>query len=139
MKKGRFLWSAHRITEKQKAGKARNIKEKQLKNSRNMVSRLHVVLHSSQRDNLTETQDSRKARFYKGYRGCGKLSDVLDFKRYATHMQQVCNTNINDMYRTFSEKSGNVLSFCAFLQAVHWQLNIGWECLHSQTHILLTI
>lgn len=24
-------------------------------------------------------------------------------------MQQVCNTNINDMYRTFSEKSGNVL------------------------------
>ena len=34
MKKGRFLWSAHRITEKQKAGKARNIKEKQLKNSR---------------------------------------------------------------------------------------------------------
>lgn len=35
MKKGRFLWSAHRITEKQKAGKARNIKEKQLKNSRN--------------------------------------------------------------------------------------------------------
>ena len=35
MKKGHFLWSAHRITEKQKAGKARNIKEKQLKNSRN--------------------------------------------------------------------------------------------------------
>ena len=37
MKKDRFLWSAHRITEKQKAGKARNIKEKQLKNSRNTV------------------------------------------------------------------------------------------------------
>ena len=37
MKKGRFLWSAHRITEKQKAGKARNIKGKQLKNSRNTV------------------------------------------------------------------------------------------------------
>ena len=34
MKKGRFLWSAHRITERQKAGKARNIKGKQLKNSR---------------------------------------------------------------------------------------------------------
>ena len=34
MKKGDFLWSAYRITEKQKAGKARNIKEKQLKNSR---------------------------------------------------------------------------------------------------------
>ena len=36
MKKGRFLWSAHRITERQKAGKARSIKGKQLKNSRNM-------------------------------------------------------------------------------------------------------
>ena len=39
MKKGRFLWSAHRITEKQKAGKARNIKGKQLKNSRNTASK----------------------------------------------------------------------------------------------------
>ena len=47
MKKGRFLWSAHRITEKQKAGKARNIKEKQLKNSRSTASRLHVVHLSS--------------------------------------------------------------------------------------------
>lgn len=37
MKKGRFLWSAHRITERQKAGKARSIKGKQLKNSRNTV------------------------------------------------------------------------------------------------------
>lgn len=34
---GRFLWSAHRITERQKAGKARNIKGKQLKNSRSTV------------------------------------------------------------------------------------------------------
>lgn len=47
MKKGRFLWSAHRITEKQKAGKARNIKEKQLKNSRSTVSRPPVALRSS--------------------------------------------------------------------------------------------
>ncbi len=47
MKKGDFLWSAYRITEKQKAGKARNIKEKQLKNSRNTASRQHVVLLSS--------------------------------------------------------------------------------------------
>ncbi len=52
MKKDRFLWSAHRITERQKAGKARNIKEKQLKNSRNTVSRALVVLRSSQRDNF---------------------------------------------------------------------------------------
>ena len=51
MKKGRFLWSAYRITEKQKAGKARNIKEKQLKNSRNTVSKQLVVHLSSVRDN----------------------------------------------------------------------------------------
>ena len=50
MKKGRFLWSAHRITERQKAGKARNIKGKQLKNSRNTVSKQLVVLHSSAND-----------------------------------------------------------------------------------------
>ena len=52
MKKGRFLWSAHRITEKQKAGKARNIKEKQLKNSRSTVSRRLVARLSSASDNL---------------------------------------------------------------------------------------
>ena len=47
MKKGRFLWSAHRITEKQIAGKARNIKEKQLKNLRSTVSKQLVALRSS--------------------------------------------------------------------------------------------
>ena len=47
MKKGRFLWSAHRITERQKAGKARSIKGKQLKNSRSTVSRPPVVRLSS--------------------------------------------------------------------------------------------
>ena len=63
MKKGRFLWSAHRITEKQKAGKARNIKEKQLKNSRNTVSKQLVVHHSSQNDNYL-------ARDYKPQKPC---------------------------------------------------------------------
>ena len=60
MKKGRFLWSAHRITEKQKAGKARNIKEKQLKNSRSTVSKQLVELLSSQRDNYKEYQKNIK-------------------------------------------------------------------------------
>ena len=59
MKKGRFLWSAHRITEKPKAGKARNIKEKQLKNSRNTVSRQLVAHLSSQRDNFSSARDHR--------------------------------------------------------------------------------
>ena len=53
MKKGRFLWSAHRITEMQKAGKARNIKGKQLKNSRNTVSKQLVEHHSSANVNYT--------------------------------------------------------------------------------------
>ena len=52
MKKGRFLWSAHRITERQKAGKARSIKGKQLKNSRNTVSTQLVALRSSASVNL---------------------------------------------------------------------------------------
>jgi hypothetical protein len=59
MKKGDFLWSAYRITEKQKAGKARNIKEKQLKNSRSMVSKQLVEHHSSLNVNLEQC-------------GCGK-------------------------------------------------------------------
>ena len=59
MKKGRFLWSAHRITERQKAGKARSIKGKQLKNSRNTASKPLVVHRSSQRDNFSEKRISR--------------------------------------------------------------------------------
>ena len=53
MKKGRFLWFAHRITERQKAGKARNIKGKQLKNSRNTASKplvAHLSSASADRD-----------------------------------------------------------------------------------------
>lgn len=67
MKKGRFLWSAHRITEKQKAGKARNIKEKQLKNSRSTASRLHVAHRSSASDNL-QLNNAKKARKYAIFR-----------------------------------------------------------------------
>ena len=57
MKKGRFLWSAHRITERQKAGKARSIKGKQLKNSRNTVSK-QLVAH------LSSASDNRLLRLY---------------------------------------------------------------------------
>ena len=60
MKKGRFLWSAHRITEKQKVRKARNIKEKQLKNSRNTVSKQLVEHHSSLNVNLGYARDNQK-------------------------------------------------------------------------------
>ena len=67
MKKARFLWSAHRITERQKAGKARSIKGKQLKNSRNTVSKPLVALRSSARDNR-QLQNAKKARKYAVFR-----------------------------------------------------------------------
>ena len=63
MKKGRFLWSAHRITERQKAGKARNIKEKQLKNSRNTVSKQLVAHLSSASDNRFKIRTPKNAVF----------------------------------------------------------------------------
>ena len=73
MKKGRFLWSAHRITEKQKAGKARNIKGKQLKNSRSTVSRLHVARLSSASADL-----SRIANFaVLPWQGCFFVANFL--------------------------------------------------------------
>jgi hypothetical protein len=71
MKKGRFLWSAHRITEKQKAGKARNIKGKQLKNSRSTASKQLVALRSSASDNrlLRLYQNGSKSPENQGFPG----------------------------------------------------------------------
>ena len=71
MKKGRFLWSAHRITERQKAGKARSIKGKQLKNSRNTVSKQLVALRSSANDNrlLRLYQNGSKSPENQGFPG----------------------------------------------------------------------
>ena len=106
MKKGRFLWSAHRITEKQKAGKARNIKEKQLKNSRNTVSKLLVEHHSSQnvnfsyaRDNLRNS-DLRSNPCFKRVWGVVRCGE----KRWnLLSSQRICNTfatKISKKYRT---------------------------------------
>ena len=77
MKKGRFLWSAHRITEKPKAGKARNIKEKQLKNSRNTVSKPPAALRSLASDNL-QLKNAKKARKYAIFRAFLCLKFCLD-------------------------------------------------------------
>ena len=54
------------------------------------------------------------------------MSDVLDFQWYATHMQQVCNTNINDMYRTFFSKEllESVLLSLDFVNRIYKLLNI---------------
>ena len=81
MKKGRFLWSAHRITEKQKAGKARNIKEKQLKNSRNTVSKQLVALRSSASDNrlLNNAKKARKYAIFRAFSIPEILLELFDF------------------------------------------------------------
>ena len=86
MKKGDFLWSAYRITEKQKAGKARNIKEKQLKNSRSTVSKQLVALRSSASDNL-QLKNAKKARntLFSGLflypKFCLDCSALMEFER----------------------------------------------------------
>ena len=111
MKKGRFLWSAHRITERQKAGKARSIKGKQLKNSRNTVSKQLVELHSSASDNLLETKISRKAHFT-------RVTEVVESCQMCWNlhrMQHICSryaTKILICIGHFSvEILGNVLFF----------------------------
>ena len=97
--KGRFLWSAHRITERQKAGKARSIKGKQLKNSRNTVSKQLVELLSSQRDNLRNLDLRSNLCFTRvcGVVRCGE-------KRWnLLGSQRICNTfatKISKKYRT---------------------------------------
>ncbi len=110
MKKGRFLWSAHRITERQKAGKARSIKEKQLKNLRNTVSKQLVELLSSQRDNFYRTKISRKAHF-------SRVTEVVECCQMCWNlhrMRHICSryaTKILICIGHFSvEILGNVLS-----------------------------
>ena len=109
--KGRFLWSAHRITERQKAGKARSIKGKQLKNSRSTVSRQLVALRSSQRDNLSGTRDSRKAHF-------ARVTEVVESCQICWNlhrMQHICNRYATKILICIGHFSvvilGNVLSF----------------------------
>ena len=75
MKKGDFLWSAYRITEKQKAGKARNIKGKQLKNSRSTASKPLVAHLSSASDNL-QLNNAKKAWKYAIFRAFS-MSKIL--------------------------------------------------------------
>ena len=96
MKKDRFLWSAHRITERQKAGKARSIKGKQLKNSRNTVSKLHVVLHSSANVNKEIIFQERRYQEKPILQGLQKLWNAvrcagiyIECNTYVAGMQQI--------------------------------------------------
>ena len=114
MKKGRFLWSAHRITERQKAGKARSIKGKQLKNSRNTVSKQLVELLSFQRDNFSHTEKSRKAHFTRVTEVVGSCQMCWNFNG----MQHICNK-----YAT------NISMICIG----HFQSNLGMSFLRVTT------
>ena len=106
MKKDRFLWSAHRITERQKAGKARSIKGKQLKNSRNTVSKQLVALRSSASVNFGSQRDNRLGRenayktsetlcfwgFSLPLNLYGMSRNVVEICGYVASMQHVCST-----------------------------------------------
>lgn len=75
MKKGRFLWSAHRITERQKAGKARNIKGKQLKNSRS--TRTAELIDEEVKRMINEQYDRAKAILSEHKDGHNELARLL--------------------------------------------------------------
>ena len=124
MKKCRFLWSAHRITERQKAGKSRSIKGKQLKNSRSTVSKQLVALRSSQRDNLRNSDLRSNPCFTRvcGVVRCGE-------KRWnLLSSQRICNTfatKISKKYRTlFGDRHWRVSFFVMPMQ------NRQLRCLH---------
>lgn len=88
MKKCRFLWSAHRITERQKAGKSRSIKGKQLKNSRSTVSRKQEEQASSRRDNLRTAEDNGNLEI-SGFLTDWIVMKIADF-RFVTNTLLTC-------------------------------------------------
>ena len=106
MKKRPFFWSAHRITERQKAGKARNIKGKQLKNSRNTVSKQLVVLHSSLNVNFSYARDNLRNSDLRSNPCFTRICGVVRCgeKRWnLLSSQRICNTfatKISKKYRT---------------------------------------
>lgn len=63
MKNHRFPWLRNRTTDNRKCEKARNIKEKRTIEMFNTVSRLHVALLSSPRDNLYPLWELTKRLF----------------------------------------------------------------------------
>ena len=106
MKKGRFLWSAHRITEKQKVRKARNIKEKQLKNSRNTVSKQLVEHHSSANVNFSSARDNLRNSDLRSNPCFTRVCGVVRCGEKQWNLlssQRICNTfatKISKKYRT---------------------------------------
>ena len=99
MKNHRFLWLRNRTTNNRKCEKARNIKEKRTIEMFNTVSKQLVVLRSSARDNLQNSNLRSNPCFTRvcGVVRCGE-------KRWnLLSSQRICNTfatKISKKYRT---------------------------------------
>ena len=81
MKNHRFLWLRNRTTDNRKCEKARNIKEKRTIEMFNTVSRLHVALRSSARDNrlLSNAKKARKYSIFRAFSIPKILSGLFGF------------------------------------------------------------
>lgn len=114
MKNHRFLWLRNRTTDNRRCEKARNIKEKRTIEMFNTVSNLLVVHHSSQRDNFSHTEKSRKAHFTRVTEVVGSCQMCWNFNG----MQHICNK-----YAT------NISMICIG----HFQSNLGMSFLRVTT------
>ena len=114
MKNHRFLWLRNRTTNNRKCEKARNIKEKRTIEMFNTVSKQLVALRSSQRDNFSHTEKSRKAHFTRVTEVVGSCQMCWNFNG----MQHICNK-----YAT------NISMICIG----HFQSNLGMSFLRVTT------
>ena len=114
MKNHRFPWLRNRTTDNRKCEKARNIKEKRTIEMFNTVSKQLVELLSSQRDNFSHTEKSRKAHFTRVTEVVGSCQMCWNFNG----MQHICNK-----YAT------NISMICIG----HFQSNLGMSFLRVTT------
>ena len=114
MKNHRFLWLRNRTTNNRKCEKARNIKEKRTIEMFNTVSKQLVAHRSSQRDNFSHTEKSRKAHFTRVTEVVGSCQMCWNFNG----MQHICNK-----YAT------NISMICIG----HFQSNLGMSFLRVTT------
>ena len=114
MKNHRFLWLRNRTTDNRKCEKARNIKEKRTIEMFSTVSKQLVEHHSSQRDNFSHTEKSRKAHFTRVTEVVGSCQMCWNFNG----MQHICNK-----YAT------NISMICIG----HFQSNLGMSFLRVTT------
>lgn len=93
MKNHRFPWLRNRTTDNRKCEKACNIKEKRTIEMFNTVSKQLVELLSSQRDNYSLTEKSRKAQFTRVTEVVGSCKMCWKLHR----MQHICNRNATNI------------------------------------------